>query len=141
MTILEDDAVFDSNMELQRDIAIETLEVMDKDWDLLYLGRVAQTLPEKRIAKNLVKPNFSYCTYGYVLSKSGVEKIRKYNVHEGIIPADEFLCSTYIEHPRPDVRLKYPPTLKAYALNPHIVHQREFEVVGSDTGLPKGAVK
>jgi hypothetical protein len=114
---------------------------MDKEWDLLYLGRVAQTLPEKRVAKNIVKPNFSYCTYGYVLSKSGVAKIRKYNVHEGIIPADEFLSSTFIEHPRPDVKLKYPPTLKAYALNPHIVHQREFKIVGSDTGLPKGAVK
>jgi|21_taG_2_1085346.scaffolds.fasta_scaffold09755_4 collagen beta-1,O-galactosyltransferase len=141
MTILEDDAVFDSNMELQRDIAIETLEVMDKEWDLLYLGRVAQTLPEKRVAKNLVKPNFSYCTYGYVLSKSGVEKIRKYNVQKAIIPADEFLSATYIAHPRIDVKLKYPPALKAYALNPHIVHQRDFEVVGSDTGLPKGAVK
>ena len=91
--------------------------------------------------ENIVKPNFSYCTYGYVLSKSGVAKIRKYNVHEGIIPADEFLSSTFIEHPRPDVKLKYPPALKAYALNPHIVHQREFEIVGSDTGLPEGAVK
>jgi GR25 family glycosyltransferase involved in LPS biosynthesis len=141
MTILEDDAVFDSNMELQRDIAIETLEVMDKDWDLLYLGRVEQTSQEKRVAKNLVKPNFSYCTYGYVLSKSGVEKIRKYNVHQGIIPADEFLSSTYIAHPRIDVSFKYPPALKAYALKPSIVHQRDFEIVGSDTGLPKGAVK
>tara|TARA_Y100000593_G_scaffold28258_1_gene56442 strand:- start:371 stop:1177 length:807 start_codon:yes stop_codon:yes gene_type:complete len=141
VTILEDDAVFDSSMELQRDIAIDTLEVMEEDWDLLYLGRVAQVIPEKRVAKNLVKPNFSYCTYGYVLSKSGIKKIRKYNVHKGIIPADEFLCSTYTEHPRPDVSFKYPPTLNAFAVNPDIVQQREFNIVGSDTGLPDGAVK
>ena len=128
-------------MELQRDIAIDTLEVMGEDWDLLYLGRVPQILPEEEVAKNIVKPHFSYCTYGYVLSKSGIKKIRKYNVHKGIIPADEFLCSTYIEHPRSDVSFKYPPTLNAFAVNPNIVHQREFNVVGSDTGLPDGAVK
>ena len=137
MTILEDDALFDKDMELKRDLAIDTLESMGKSWDLLYLGRVPQVTPEEKVYKNIVKPNFSYCTYGYVLSKSGVKKIRKYKVNKAIIPADEFLSSTYTEHPRPDVSFKYPPTLEAYALLPSLVRQRTKEEVGSDTGLPE----
>ena len=141
VTILEDDAVFTKAMEVKRDVTIDTLETMGIDWDLLYLGRVPQTIPEEPVVSGIVKPNFSYCTYGYVLSKSGIEKIRKYNVHKAIIPADEFLSATYVEHPRSDVSFKYPPTMNAYAVDPHVVWQREFAVVGSDTGLPDGAVK
>jgi len=137
MTILEDDALFDEHMELKRDVAIETLESMDKEWDLLYLGRVALMADEEKVTTNIVIPKFSYCTYGYVLSKSGVKKIREYNVQKAIIPADEFLTSTYIAHPRMDVSLKYPPTLLAYAMNPSIVDQRPKSEVGSDTGLPE----
>ena len=92
---------------------------------------------EERVTTNIVIPKFSYCTYGYVLSKSGVKKIREYNVQKAIIPADEFLTSTYIAHPRIDVSLKYPPTLLAYAMNPSIVDQRPKSEVGSDTGLPE----
>ena len=107
-------------MEVKRDVTIDTLETMGIEWDLLYLGRVPQTKPEEEVVSGVVKPNFSYCTYGYVLSKSGIEKIRKYNVHKAIIPADEFLSATYVKHPRSDVSFKYPPTLKAYAVDPHI---------------------
>ena len=137
ITVLEDDALFDETMELKRDLAIETLEAMGRKWDLLYLGRVPLMVDEKRITPNIVIPKFSYCTYGYVLSKSGVKKIRKYNVHKGIIPADEFLLSTFMEHPRMDVKLIYPPALSAYAVDPHIVGQRPKSEVGSDTGLPE----
>ena len=137
VTILEDDALFDENMELKRDIAIDTLETMGKEWDILYLGRVPLMIDEERVTSDIVIPKFSYCTYGYVLSKSGIEKIRKYNVHKAIIPADEFLASTYVEHPRSDVRFKYPPTLLAYAMKPCIVDQRPKSEVGSDTGLPE----
>ena len=137
ITVLEDDALFDESMELKRDLAIATLEAMGRKWDLLYLGRVPLMADEKRITPNIVIPKFSYCTYGYVLSESGIEKIKKYNVHKGIIPADEFLVSTYIVHPRMDVTFKYPPALEAYAIDPYIVGQRPKSEVGSDTGLPE----
>jgi hypothetical protein len=120
VTILEDDAVFTKAMEIKRDVTIDTLETMGIDWDLLYLGRVPQTIPEEPIVSGIVKPNFSY---------------------KAIIPADEFLSATFVEHPRSDVSFKYPPTMNAYAVDPHVVWQREFAVVGSDTGLPDGAVK
>jgi GR25 family glycosyltransferase involved in LPS biosynthesis len=100
----------------------------------LYLGRAAQN-PEKeeRIDEILVKPDYTYCTYAYMLSPKGIKNILKYEVEKAIIPADEFLTATYIAHPRMDIRLKYPPALRAYALAPCIVGQRNKNESGSDT--------
>ena len=135
--ILEDDALFDETLELKRDIAIGTIESMDKDWDVLYLGRVPLDTKENKLTKNIVIPKFSYCTYAYCVSPRGIKKLLQYNVQKSIIPADEFLSSTYIAHPRGDVSLKYPPSLLVYATDPVIVTQRTKEEVGSDTGLPE----
>jgi len=136
--VLEDDALFDKDLELKRDIAIDTLESMGKEWDVLYLGRVAlDKSREDRLTKSIVIPKFSYCTYAYCVSPRGIKKLLQYDVQKAIIPADEFLSSTYIAHPRIDVSLKYPPSLLVYALDPVIVKQRTKEEVGSDTGLPE----
>jgi GR25 family glycosyltransferase involved in LPS biosynthesis len=111
---------------------------MGKDWDVLYLGRVAlDKSREDRLTKSIVIPKFSYCTYAYCVSPKGIKKLLQYDVQKAIIPADEFLSSTYIAHPRIDVSLKYPPSLLVYALDPVIVKQRTKEEVGSDTGLPE----
>ena len=135
--ILEDDAKFDSNMELKRDIAIDTLELMGKDWDILYLGRFpVKPHLEERLTETMVVPKFSYCTYAYCLSPKGIRRLLAYNLEKSIIPVDEFMSSTYIVHPRMDVSLKYPPSLIVYAMDPVIVEQRPKHEVGSDTGLP-----
>ena len=136
--ILEDDALFGPDLELKRDLAIDTLESMNKNWDVLYLGRVPlDKSREERLTKHIVVPKFSYCTYAYCVSPKGIKRLLDYNIQKGIIPADEFLSSTYVSHPRPDVSLKYPPSLIVYALDPVIVKQRTKEEVGSDTGLPE----
>jgi collagen beta-1,O-galactosyltransferase len=127
--ILEDDVLFTPNWIAKLNITINKL----KDWDLLYLGRVPQKTGEKIVCTGIVKPDYSYCTYAYILSPRGIKKIQKYEVEKSIIPADEFLTSTYIEHPRMDVRLKYPPALNAYAMEPPIILQRNKEDAGSDT--------
>jgi len=135
--VLEDDALFDENLELKRDIAIDTLESMNRKWDVLHLGRVPLDSKEERLTKNIVIPKFSYCTYAYCISPKGIQRLLEYNVQDGIIPVDEFLSSTYVVHPRPDVSLKYPPSLVVYAMDPVIVMQRTKKEVGSDTGLPE----
>ena len=145
--ILEDDAVnFRKNWLLKIYNTIDTLKTMDKKWDLIYLGRLPQDdsetggkyigdyhdmKPEDCFVTRTIKtPLYSFCTYGYILSQSGIDKLNKYNVQKDIIPADEFLAATYIEHPRVDIRLKYPPTLIAYAIDPHLVSQANW---GADT--------
>ena len=136
--ILEDDALFNKDMELRRDIAIDTLETMGKEWDILYLGRYpVKPHMEERLTDTIVIPNFSYCTYAYCVSPKGIKRLLDYNLQKAIIPVDEFMSSTYIEHPRTDVSFKYPPSLVVYAMDPMIATQRPKEEVGSDTGLPE----
>ena len=107
--------------------------MIDSKWDLLYVGRLPQLLKhEERVAHTITKPLYSFCTYGYILSPSGIEKLLKYEVEKEIIPADEILAASYIAHPRIDVRLKYPPTLCAYAMEIPVV--REVNRNDSDTG-------
>ena len=133
--ILEDDILFTNNWKVKLLNSINTLNVIDKDWDLLYLGRVPQEDSEVHVTDNLVKPKYTFCTYAYMLSSKGLKKIKEYNVKQGLIPADEFLTATYNKHPRADVSLKYPPTLSAYAIEPQIVLQRDKDEAGSDTEI------
>jgi hypothetical protein len=124
-------------MELKRDIAIDTLEVMGKNWDILYLGRMPiKPHLEERLNNSLVIPQFSYCAYAYCVSPKGIKRLLDYDLQKAIIPLDEFLAATYVEHPRTDVSFKYPPSLVVYAMDPVIATQRPKEEVGSDTGLP-----
>jgi len=131
--ILEDDIYFTPNWIIYLKQAMNNLKRIDKDWDLLYLGREPQDPDEERVCEGIVKPKYSFCTFAYILSPSGIKKILKYEVERCIIPADEILPATYMEHPRMDVRLKYPHSLNAYAMKPRIIKQRIKADVGSDT--------
>lgn len=61
------------------------LRHVDREWDLLYLGRCAPrsdhcdlsqyTRTGERVSACLVVPGFSYCTYGYVLSARGLQRV------------------------------------------------------------------
>jgi len=61
------------------------LRHLDCEWDLLYLGRCAPrsdhcdlsqyTRTGERVSACLVVPGFSYCTYGYVLSARGLQRV------------------------------------------------------------------
>ena len=133
--ILEDDVYSEPNWIINLEQAINNLNKIDKDWDLLYLGREPQDPDEEVVCNGIVKPKYSFCTFAYMLSPSGIKKILKYEVDKCIIPADEILPATYIKHPRPDVRLKYPPSLNAYAMKPRVIKQRPKKDVGSDTEL------
>ena len=133
--ILEDDVVFTDDWKVKLHNTIETLNNINEDWDLLYLGRVPQEDSEIYVTDNLVKPKYTFCTYAYMLSPRGLNRIKKYNVEKGLIPADEFLTATYNKHPRDDVSLKYPPTLSAYAMEPPIILQRDKDEAGSDTEI------
>tara|TARA_R100000664_G_scaffold29214_1_gene40972 strand:+ start:867 stop:1637 length:771 start_codon:yes stop_codon:yes gene_type:complete len=133
--VLEDDVLLTRNWLLKLHNVFDTLNCIDKDWELLYLGRVAQSDLEKNnktlIAPNIKKPDYTFCTYSYILSKKGLEKINKYKYRDNLIPSDEFLSATFVSHPRDDISLLYPPTINAYAAWPSITKQNGR--LGSDT--------
>jgi glycosyl transferase, family 25 len=60
-------------------------------------------------------------------------KILATGYDQALIPADELLPALYLDHPRPDVRQRYPKSLVAYAFEPPLVTQLPRDAWGTDT--------
>jgi len=146
VVVLEDDIRCDPTVPEKVERTIEQLGA----WDVLYLGRVLQQgyddHPVTDVtagvecaegAAEVVEPGFSYCLYGYVLSRSGVQRILAADFHESIIPVDEFIPACYTMHPRRDISQLFPPVLRAFAVEPHLVFQLTKCEGGSDTEASK----
>lgn len=134
--VLEDDVKLSAGLERghELDLRLAALQAVDPNWDLVYLGRWAlEPESEEHVGDGLVRPGYSYCTYGYVLSAAGLAKMLEVDFERAIIPVDELLPALYMPHPRPDVRRRYPPRLSAYAFEPPLVRQLPKDLAGSDT--------
>ncbi|MFI9507297.1 glycosyltransferase family 25 protein [Nocardia sp. NPDC052566] len=127
--IFEDDAVFGPTFLDDLLANLNRLRANDIGFDLLYLGRKTYT-PDQPLAPGIVEPGMSYCMYGYLLTRAAVDVLLAANLETAIVPADEFLLALYFDHPRADVRTRFPRQLSAVALVPPIVTQDD---AGSDT--------
>ena len=99
--ILEDDCLIESNFEKIINSLIKN-KIFDKT-EMIYLGRKVFNKNEKIISKishshNLVKPNFSYWTIGYMINNRGIKKLCQSNFINNIIPVDEFLPLCYLNN-------------------------------------------
>ena len=130
--ILEDDVCFVDNFWCKLQFGLTSLTRFVPEWDLLYLGRV-RIEPDTPAFDGIIKPGYSHCTFAYILTQSGIYKILQTSFEKAIIPVDEFLPAMYIDHPRADVRKRYPKRLSAYAFEPPIVLQLPKSIAGSDT--------
>jgi len=130
--VLEDDICFSESFCDQ--VYSAFLRLSKEPWDLLYLGR--QPLEEDKGRFDfLAVPGYSHCSYGYILSRGGIQKALAMSILDAIIPIDEFLPAMYIDHPRPDVAARYSKCMKAFSFRPCIVEQLPKEMAGSDTEL------
>ncbi|MBQ0928637.1 glycosyltransferase family 25 protein [Saccharopolyspora endophytica] len=100
--------------------------------ELLYLGRDALG-PDMPVRPGVVEPGYSHCTYGYVLSRAALDAVLDAHVEQALVPVDEFLPALYHNHPRADLRERFPRRLKALAFEPPLVTQLPKEEAGSDT--------
>jgi len=92
------------------------LDLLPDNTDGFYLGRSKHPhVEEKEINSHWIKPGYSYQTHAYCLTRSGLEKILKYDYASNLIPSDEFLSAVFTKHPRGDVAEKFKPTLNFYA--------------------------
>jgi glycosyl transferase family 25 len=130
--ILEDDCRFVADCWSKLQAGLTRLGQYDPGWDLLYLGR-ERLDPDTLALAGIVRPGYSHCTYSYILRKRGIEALLGTAFDQAIIPVDEFLPAMYIDHPRADVRARYPRRLSAYAFEPPIVSQLPKTDAGSDT--------
>lgn len=132
--VLEDDVALAPGIERRLARRLAALAILDPGWDLLYAGRwVLEPASEIALADGLVRPAYSYCTFGYLLSAAGLAKVLSVGFEHDIIPVDELLPALYMPHPRADVRRRYPPRMSAYAIDPPLVTQLDKELAGSDT--------
>jgi len=132
--ILEEDVYFIEDFMGHLDSGLERLNLYDPKWDIIYLGRVPLDQDEPVIdIVGIVRPGYSHCTYAYLLTHSGVNKLLNARFEKELIPVDEFLPAMYIDHPREDVKQRYPKRLSAYAFEPPIAFQLPKAVAGSDT--------
>ena len=131
--ILEDDAVLPDHCAARLQLHLARLSTIDPHWDLLYVGRWALDDADRTVTKGLVRPGFSYCTFGYLLSAPGLRKVLGCGFEHALIPVDELLPALYLDHPREDIRSLYPKRLRAYALEPPLITQLPKDEAGSDT--------
>jgi collagen beta-1,O-galactosyltransferase len=131
--ILEDDAVLVDHCAERLQARLAQLSAADPHWDLLYLGRWALDHADRAVAEGIVRPGYSYCTFGYLLSASGLRKMLDCGFERALIPVDELIPALYLDHPRADIRSLYPRRLRAYALEPPLVTQLPKDEAGSDT--------
>lgn len=130
--ILEDDVYFVDEFMAQLEQGLKRLNSYDPKWELLYLGRVPLE-NDAYVIGGIVRPGYSHCTFAYMLTRSGVKKVLDAEFEKALIPVDEFLPAMYIDHPREDVRRRFPKRLSTYAFEPAIVFQLPKNIAGSDT--------
>lgn len=129
--ILEDDAVLGDTF-LDDLLGALTRLSRARAFDLLYLGRHPLE-PDRPAASGFVSPGYSHCTYAYLLRRKAIDPLLATRLDQAIVPVDEFLPSLYIDHPRPDLRARFPRRLTALAFAPPLVRQRPKHDAGSDT--------
>ncbi len=130
--IIEDDAVVPGTFETALRSALLPVD-RSEAFDLLYLGRFPLEPDRPTKWTGVVEPGYSHCTFGYVLTRHGLLEVLATQLQDSIIPVDEFLPAMYLPHPRADVRARFPPRLRALALEPPLVWQRPKDEAGSDT--------
>jgi glycosyl transferase family 25 len=131
--ILEDDVVLSRHWAERLQARLERLSAIDPRWDLVYLGRWALDGEDRPVTAGIVRPGYSYCTYGYLLSPSGLRAMLNCGFERALIPVDELIPALYMDHPREDIRSLYPKRLNAYAFEPPLVTQLPKDEAGSDT--------
>lgn len=131
--VLEDDAVLGTEFLVRLQDGLRKLEAAALPFDLLYLGRVPLRPNSPSGVDGIVVPGYSHCTYGYLLSRSGLKHVLASRLGDAVIPVDEFLPALYTDHERLDVRARFPQRLNALAFEPPLVTQLPKDVAGSDT--------
>ncbi len=134
VVVMEDDAVIVGRLLSRISILLSSLARIDREWGLLYLGRERIGSDRGRRGEFVV-PGFSYCTYGYVLSRRGLAALLGLDLRRNLMPVDEFLPASFLTHPRRDVRALIKPNIKAYAVRRDMVRERNSTLSGSETGF------
>jgi glycosyl transferase, family 25 len=128
--VLEDDVTFSPDFLADLFAGLRRLD--GNRFDLLYLGRFPLGT-DRTAGPGLVLPGYSHCTFAYLLHRNALRPLLGARLDLAIVPVDEFLPALYMDHPRADLRVRFPRRLTAFAFDPPLVRQLPKQVAGSDT--------
>ncbi|KAG1708447.1 Procollagen galactosyltransferase 2 [Nymphon striatum] len=127
--IFEDDVKFHEAFRKNFKIAIDEADGIDKNWELLYLGRKIMRSGENYMpgASKLVNISYSHWTIAYALTYSGAKKLLDEDPLAKLVPADEYLPIMYNRHPRLEWMSQFEKRdLKAYGIYPTLVEPTHY---------------
>ena len=136
---IEDDVKFTKNWQLKFRLLVDKLEKMDKEWDMIYLGRAPVAYNQEDVdtdVEEIVIPGFSYCLHGYAFSKRGLDKVLEKlpQLKSELFITDEYIPALYSRHPRDDINDKYGrDDFVCYAMKDEVIIQDDKDFAGSDT--------
>ncbi|KAJ6224461.1 hypothetical protein RDWZM_003006 [Blomia tropicalis] len=107
--IFEDDVRFEKRFRKKWFEALDRFEKLEPIYDFLYLGRKLNGRFEETKVDDgfFVKPEYSYWTIGYMITRTGIEKLLRANPLRRLIPVDEFLPIMYGAHRNTTLALMY----------------------------------
>ncbi|KAL6261421.1 hypothetical protein P5V15_006515 [Pogonomyrmex californicus] len=127
--VLEDDVRFEPFFRQKIKYVLAELFDLEVKWDLIYMGRKRLVKSESLIdgSKFLVRAGYSYWTLGYILSKSGAEKLIGAMPLRKLIPVDEYLPILADTHPMKQWTAQFPTRdLIMLSINPLLVYPTHY---------------
>ncbi|XP_058843079.1 probable inactive glycosyltransferase 25 family member 3 isoform X2 [Acipenser ruthenus] len=123
--VFEDDVRFQGNFKKRLLRLMEEIDLVELDWDLIYLGRKqvnpTQEQPVENV-RNLVEAGYSYWTLSYVISLQGATKLLNAEPLSKMVPIDEFLPLMYDKHPNEKYKQHFPNrNLQVFSTHPLLV--------------------
>lgn len=134
--------IFEDDIEIIKDLALDEYENILQSCDLLYLGyrEMAQAVP---VGSNLCRPVYPYLLSSYCITPAGAQKLLAPDVKNNVIPVDEYvpIMIGYDHVGNPDVnsnirshvdRYRSYSKLNALAYTDPYVRQLSRSILGSD---------
>lgn len=127
--ILEDDIRFQPGFRKTLKSALEEADRLVSDWELLYIGRKRMSKNERRVEDSslLAHPDYTYWTLGYILKRSGAQKLLAQEPLKKMVAVDEFLPIMFDRHPNKDWLSKFEPrNLNAISTEPLLLEPQRY---------------
>ncbi|MCI4377920.1 hypothetical protein PGIGA_G00208690 [Pangasianodon gigas] len=129
--MLEDDIRFEPNFKSRLNTITEDIRQKQLQWDLIYVGRKRLQVknPERWVKgiKNLVYPDYSYWTLGYILSLQGAKKLLEAKPLGKMLPVDEFLPVMFNKHPTEEYLVHFKQRdLLAFSVEPLLLYPTHY---------------
>ena len=95
------------------------------DFDWAFLGRNTFNPEENTEIDDMwCKPGTSYNAHAYLLTKKGAQKLLEFSIKDNLIPIDEFMTPTYMNHRRSDINELFPnKTMNVLSTNQQFIVQ------------------